>query len=199
MNPRWLAFHLWRREIVDQWRDRRTLLSVIFLPLLLYPILGIAMLQVTQFMGERPTTIWVVGNESLETMDGELMQLFSGEDWNPELASEIQPGQTTLVFGDFQQSATRVAAQRLTEASDQSPDPGKVARWRQLIQEELQQQGADVLLWINCDSVENPASTRSWPSSNVDAKLVGYSAATGIPTHRGDAQLPRSQRSELEI
>jgi sodium transport system permease protein len=57
-----LIFH---RETRDQLRDRRTLFTVVVMPLILYPLMGMAMLQVAQFMREYPTKIWVVGSENL--------------------------------------------------------------------------------------------------------------------------------------
>ena len=53
------------RELRDQVRDRRTLFTVVILPLVLYPMLGMSLIQVTQFMREHPTKIWVVGAENL--------------------------------------------------------------------------------------------------------------------------------------
>ncbi len=53
------------REVRDQLRDRRTLFTIAVLPLLLYPLLGMSFLQVSQFMHEQPTRIWIVGAEYL--------------------------------------------------------------------------------------------------------------------------------------
>ena len=49
------------REIRDQLRDRRTLFMIAVLPILLYPLLGMSMLQVSQFMQEQATRVLVVG------------------------------------------------------------------------------------------------------------------------------------------
>ncbi len=88
---------IWARELKDQLRDRRTLFTVIVLPLLLYPFMGISLIQVTQFFREHATKVWVVGSENLpqqtplldgqaiaaawlEPQDQKLLQLqFSGE------------------------------------------------------------------------------------------------------------------------
>ena len=48
---------VFRRELRDQLRDRRTLFTICVLPLLLYPLMGMAMLQVAQFMQKTPTRI----------------------------------------------------------------------------------------------------------------------------------------------
>jgi len=49
------------REVRDQLRDRRTLFTIAVLPLLLYPLLGMTFLQVSQFTHEQPAPVWVVG------------------------------------------------------------------------------------------------------------------------------------------
>ncbi len=56
---------IFRRELRDQLRDRRTLFTVAILPMLLYPLMGMAMMQVAQFMRESPSRVWIVGEEKL--------------------------------------------------------------------------------------------------------------------------------------
>jgi sodium transport system permease protein len=53
------------REFRDQLRDRRTMFTIAVLPLLLYPLLGLTMLQVAQFFGEQQSKIWIVAAEPL--------------------------------------------------------------------------------------------------------------------------------------
>ena len=56
---------IFRREVRDQVRDRRTLFMVFVLPLLLYPILGIGVLQLSTAFEAKPRTVVVVGAENL--------------------------------------------------------------------------------------------------------------------------------------
>ncbi len=56
---------IWLREVRDQLRDRRTVFMIAVLPLLLYPLLGMLFLKMTQFMQQQPTRIWVVGAAGL--------------------------------------------------------------------------------------------------------------------------------------
>lgn len=56
---------IWQREMRDQLRDRRTLFMVVVLPVLLYPLMGMAAFQITQFMREYPTRIGLVGAQQL--------------------------------------------------------------------------------------------------------------------------------------
>lgn len=73
-NVRWI----WLREARDQLRDRRTLFMVIVLPLLLYPVLGLGLVQLTLRFHEDVRTIGLVGTDrlpeapSLLTEDGKL-------------------------------------------------------------------------------------------------------------------------------
>src|SRR5688572_15143167 len=58
---RWSIIRLiWLRELRDQLRDRRTLFMIVVLPLLLYPILGLAVLQLALGFQERPSVIGIV-------------------------------------------------------------------------------------------------------------------------------------------
>lgn len=51
------------RELRDQLRDRRTLFTVLVLPMLIYPLMGMSFLQISQFLRETPTVVWLIGPE----------------------------------------------------------------------------------------------------------------------------------------
>lgn len=53
------------KELRDQVRDRRTLFMLLALPVLLYPALGIGMLQMAVLFNEKPRTVVVLGSNSL--------------------------------------------------------------------------------------------------------------------------------------
>ena len=53
------------REVRDQFRDRRTLFMIAILPLLLYPALGIGMMQMAWLFIEQPRTVVILGAEHL--------------------------------------------------------------------------------------------------------------------------------------
>ncbi|MBX3437554.1 MAG: ABC transporter permease subunit [Planctomycetaceae bacterium] len=53
------------REVRDQLRDRRTLFMVAVLPLLLYPALGLGMLQMTLMFSEQTRTVVILGAKDL--------------------------------------------------------------------------------------------------------------------------------------
>lgn len=58
----WLILH---REVRDQLRDRRTLFMVLVLPVLLYPSLGIGMLQMAMYFTEQPRQVVILNAEEL--------------------------------------------------------------------------------------------------------------------------------------
>lgn len=83
---------IWLRELRDQLRDRRTLFTVAVLPILLYPLMGIVVLQVSQFTGHKVVRIWVVNSHHLppspplvETIDGKPRFVGDGDDANLEV------------------------------------------------------------------------------------------------------------------
>jgi len=53
------------REVRDQLRDRRTLFMIAVLPLILYPAMGIGMVQMTVLFSEQPRTVVILGAEHL--------------------------------------------------------------------------------------------------------------------------------------
>lgn len=53
------------RELRDQLRDRRTLFTIAVLPLLLYPLLGMSFMHMSQFLREYPARVWFLGAEAL--------------------------------------------------------------------------------------------------------------------------------------
>src|SRR4029079_11705212 len=52
------------REFRDQLRDRRTLFTVLVLPILLYPLMGVLVFQVQQFLKENPSK-WRIGGTAM--------------------------------------------------------------------------------------------------------------------------------------
>lgn len=75
---------IWFRELRDQLRDRRTIFSIAILPLVLYPLMGMVFLQITQFMQEHPTRVWLLGAEALPAEPA----LLAGESFAPEFCPE---------------------------------------------------------------------------------------------------------------
>jgi sodium transport system permease protein len=63
---RWSNLYvIFRREVRDQIRDRRTLFMIFVLPILLYPILGIGVTKFAMALEQKPRVVIVVGTEYL--------------------------------------------------------------------------------------------------------------------------------------
>jgi sodium transport system permease protein len=62
MSTAWLVYC---REMRDQLRDRRTLFTIIVLPMVLYPMMGSVLMQVAQFTRASSASICVVGAQRL--------------------------------------------------------------------------------------------------------------------------------------
>ncbi|MEP4684692.1 MAG: CPBP family intramembrane glutamate endopeptidase, partial [Rhodopirellula bahusiensis] len=58
---------IYAREMRDQLRDRRTLFTIIVLPILLYPIVGMLLLQIAQFTQQHPISVCVIGMEHVQS------------------------------------------------------------------------------------------------------------------------------------
>src|SRR5450755_2684641 len=67
---------IYLREIRDQLRDRRTLFMIAVLPLLLYPLIGMSVFQLTQFLRKNEAHVLLVGAEQL-TQHGDFPALIS--------------------------------------------------------------------------------------------------------------------------
>lgn len=101
------------RELRDQLRDRRTLFTIAVLPLLLYPLLGMTVFQVQQFLKEHPSKILVVGANSLPSEP----RLLKDGQFVPEICSESESRLLVLeLAGDSSQESPAAHAEREIQA-----------------------------------------------------------------------------------
>ena len=131
---------IFRRELRDQLRDRRTLFTVAVMPMVLYPLMGMAMLQVAQFMREYPTKVWIVGQENLPDnpaliADGKIDPAFG-----PAESQLIQ----LLVSEESDQEFHSIIKQ-FREQSEGTRAPILVD---QLIQQEMKERGIDLAVFV---------------------------------------------------
>lgn len=64
---------IYTREMRDQLRDRRTLFTIAILPMLLYPLVGMLLLQIAQFTRQHTISVCVVGIEHVTELSPELV------------------------------------------------------------------------------------------------------------------------------
>ena len=142
---------IFSRELRDQLRDRRTLFTVAVMPMLLYPLMGMAMLQVGQFMREHPTKAWLVGVESLPQspnlmIDGKI---------NPDLLNEHERELLNVRLAD-------VEDQQLNRLIDQFWDQAKLKQsaelMDQLIQQEMHRRDVEVAVFFSNSEIASQPS-----------------------------------------
>jgi sodium transport system permease protein len=107
----WLIF---QREVRDQLRDRRTITTILVLPLILYPLLGTSFLQIAQFTREQPTTIRIVHPERLP----ESPALLDGKGFHEQWAS---PSERALAIVQFADDAAQDRAPADRAPADRAP------------------------------------------------------------------------------
>src|SRR6185295_12675410 len=84
---------IYLRELRDQMRDRRTLFTIAVLPLLLYPLMGMGLLQVQQFRKEHASRVRIVGAEHLPADP----RLIEGEAGHEQFAAGLGMKDTRLL------------------------------------------------------------------------------------------------------
>ncbi|MGE3819475.1 MAG: ABC transporter permease subunit/CPBP intramembrane protease [Isosphaeraceae bacterium] len=106
---------IFRRELRDQLRDRRTLFMIFVLPMLLYPILGIGVAQLSAAFEQKPRAVVVVGAEYLpadppllnEAGDRFHLALFDRDDDVARLLVRTEPADGPWSDPAFCERATR--------------------------------------------------------------------------------------------
>ncbi|MEM9942371.1 MAG: ABC transporter permease subunit/CPBP intramembrane protease [Planctomycetota bacterium] len=201
------------RELLDQLRDRRTLFTVGIMPLVLYPLMGMAMLQVAQFMREYPSKVWIVG---IDELPEECPLVVDGK-FNDSLVSRKNKKLLDLVSSPLEDSEFKEIFQSFRKKSGMKKAP---KLFDQLIQNELNERGFDVAIFVNStdelpdqDSYvsgmpelfvfQNAARDKSriaaervdkvlsrWRTTLVKQNLselgIPFTAVTGIKVHRED-------------
>ena len=108
---------IFAREIRDQLRDRRTMFMIFVLPILLYPLLGMSLLLVTQFVQESPSNVLLIGADNLPddpplvAGDGFRESLFSSPEKRDLLKLEFRADPLSIVDGASEDAAEAEASQ----------------------------------------------------------------------------------------
>jgi sodium transport system permease protein len=157
------------REVRDHLRDRRTIAMMVVLPLVLYPVLGLSIYQLAQFLEEKPCRVLLVGTESLQRCTEV-----------PPLTDAENPGRFhPSLFVDQRR-------QRLLEVVP--PDQiglvhsGDVQKLRQQVEERIAQGQIDAALWFPPDFPCLPADQNESPTLAASTPVKGaeilYSTAS---------------------
>lgn len=168
---------IYQREIRDQLRDRRTLFTIAVLPVLLYPLLGTTFLQISQFLQEHPTKVWMVGEDqvALSTGSGDAIQLISDGRFVPEFCPDAEADLIDLELSNEPTAEVLAAIESLiSPQGDQAPDEAKLQQSRSLVQQTLQANDYDVLVYFPTDFIEQVIDPR-----NVELNLDSTHDQTG--------------------
>ena len=106
---------IFRRELRDQLRDRRTLFMILVLPMLLYPLLGIGSASLLGAFEQKPRTVVVVGAERLPeapallngARDGFKAELLNVPGEADRLKVRVEPGASIWSEPAFRRVALR--------------------------------------------------------------------------------------------
>ena len=183
---------IFQREVRDQLRDRRTLFMIAVLPLLLYPALGLGMMQLTLVFREQPRTVVILGAENLPSEPPLVEGNRFVERWFSDIEDPLRRAGAAarlVVITDQPGSAQRVAKddpalksvqllERAREIRDSLPDeadgPEAKEQKRQRSGELFGTSGLQVLVIVPPDFGENLERVRSQLASRGDG--------AGIPT-----------------
>ena len=172
---------IFARELRDQFRDRRTMFTIAVLPLLLYPLMGMLMLQITQFHREHPVRISVIGNEFWPDQ----LPLFDGHQ---------------LAKGFLEENESK-----LVQIEPETLDPTKKSISQQLLEESRNRVFAgetDLVLVIHPDTVEQLAKLRDQSSplnEGVSPSSTGSSFLTIVGNRANDRSMIADRRIRAAI
>lgn len=180
---------LFRRELVDQFRDRRTMLMIFVVPILLYPLLGISFFQFSQFVRETPSRVRVLGSEQVAAQIPESKQI----QWENVAPDDIPNDMETYARTVLERKETD-AVLLLLDNVTQSEEPltlffssayeksllaknrveQLVARWNKTLGEEnLKERGIDIRLITPIQSdITDVAAKSSYQGASFWSKLL---------------------------
>jgi sodium transport system permease protein len=152
---------IYLRELRDQLRDRRTLFTVLILPLLLYPLLGVSFIRISQFMRAHPTDCWVIGYQDASSLGIDPKYEFPSLLLEDQLNSEFCPDDEAALLQVKRGDVLPEALQRLIDEAIQNPnDETREGMERHLkIQKELAAHQVDLLLYFPPYAPSSDSST----------------------------------------
>ncbi|MEM7456169.1 MAG: ABC transporter permease subunit/CPBP intramembrane protease [Planctomycetota bacterium] len=185
---------IFKRELCDQMRDRRTLFTVAIMPLLLYPLLGMALLQVAQFMREHPTDIWIVGAENLSVepafiIDGKIDTAWLDKGKEDLQTLHMSPEGDQYFFDLVQQF-------KGPEEQGEDQDAGELVD--ELIQREMRKRNIDLAVIIPAPPQDDELESGTGLSAESPAIYMFVNSASdksNIAADRFNASLVRWQNA----
>jgi sodium transport system permease protein len=141
-----------RREIRDQFRDRRTLFMIFVLPILLYPILGIGVVQFASALEQKPRLVVVVGAEYLPKAPPLLNTQRNG--FNPALFDS--PAEAERMIVRHESGSSPWGDRRLREQAIRRDDAAAVMIIPRDLPDQLERE-KEIDIAIQYNSVDEPS------------------------------------------
>jgi len=170
---------IYQRELRDQLRDRRTLFTIVVLPMLLYPLLAMTVFQIQQFRHERPSRIRLIGVDSLEGMP----VLVNSTSDDEEADADVDSAAASVRFADTVCPPTQAHLYKLdkAEASLESMDAEAL---RSAMQAEIESGAIDAAIFFP------PEFSTQWQAS---LKAVASAGTSPEPIDPEQDALPQPQ------
>ncbi len=151
---------IFMRETRDQLRDRRTLFTIAIMPLLLYPLMGMAMLQMAQFTREHPTRIWLIGADSLP----ESPALIVDRQLDPKWVGKERGDLLELVFS---KEGDRKFHELLDTFREKQSVEGSADLVNQLVDRQMKSRGIDLAVVITPKQISTDGKAIDGHSINM--------------------------------
>ena len=163
------------REVMDQLRDRRTLFMVAVLPLLLYPLMGIGMFQMTAIFSEQPRNVVILGADDLPDKP-----LLNGDQFARAWFRLSTDADKLRVVSDARQP----------QVGTTTPDPAAAASGARLL-ERAEQMRPLLTQWLKLEGEAEAAREAHRPveSMRLDADLQNLSETLGQMFQHSDIQV----------
>jgi sodium transport system permease protein len=143
---------IFRREVRDQIRDRRTLFMIFIFPLLLYPMLVFGIVQVVSAMEQKPRTVVVVGAEHLPKTSPLLEK--DGRSFNPALFDS--PSESARLVVQLEPDAPPWSDARFAEQAIRGDLAAAVILIPANLAQQLEREG-DISIPIKYNSIDEPS------------------------------------------
>lgn len=180
---------IFRRELSDQWRDRRTIFTILVMPMVLYPLMGMAMLQTAQFMHQAPPTVLMLGAESLPVEPA----LLDASGFHEKLYPQASTNRIKLVHDHSLEPETlnrlhQIIASMATDSA--SPE----------LESLLKQSGCDLIIDARGSRSADPCSAtlRLYANSTSDQSAMAMSQVSQL-IERWKAETLKQRLRDLDI
>jgi sodium transport system permease protein len=173
------------REVRDQLRDRRTLFMITILPVLLYPMLGLGIVEMMLTFSEQSRVVVMLNADDLPT--------------SPALLDEAGISKEWFEDGEEETSKLRVLAERTAAADDKEKSPRRPRRGEKTDEELLKvaHQLAEKIERLHGLRPEDAASTNSDPASQSSGDSSSESETNATATSANDTAEAASAEARL--